>query len=157
MRLYKKIIGFYFFLGAIASAAFYFLTQSGNHLLAFLIPNIITAIVLLAYAFISGKYILQSEKYETAFQIMLIIQLIQFDLKGYIFKNFYFPELSINLDLRDSGYELFTYSSFSVKIFNGYLHFDPAMIFSINIFLLLFLVIHSIMIKKATKQSFYGS
>ncbi len=103
MKIIQKIIGLYFFIGAIITYLFYLLTQSTDHIFSFLIPTTIATLVFLIYTLLSYLYLKYPNRtvYENGFSIMLLIQSLNIELFGYGFKNFYFPEVAIHFNLKE--------------------------------------------------------
>ena len=139
MKIIQKIIGLYFFVGAIVTYIIYLSTQTTEHIFSFLIPNTIATVVFVVYTSISYLYLKNPNRalYENAFVIMLLIQSFGVELFGYVFKNFYSPVLSIRFNLKELSDISFDYDYFSLTVLNGYFRNNINNSISINLALVL--------------------
>ena len=135
MNILRKFVGFYYLVGAIALYLFYIFSQAVGHVFAFFIPNIIATIVFGIYVYASYLYIKYplNEYVINFFIIILIIQSLQIQIFGYTFRNLYFPNLSIMLDLNDLSKSFFHFTWLSLKVVNGYFRNTVNNLISINL------------------------
>jgi len=161
MRTAQKIIGWYFFIGAIALYLFYLSIQTPEHLLLFLVPNTIATFVFLLYLVVSYYYLKDpmGEVSETAFIIMLFIQSLGIQLFGFGFNNVYFPELSIKINLQELTDVNFHFTYFKLQMLNGYFRDNSNNSISINLLLvgLLFFISYCTKKLKRTEDHKYCS
>lgn len=140
----KKIVALYIGIGAIVCYLIYVIYFGQVDLLKHIIPTIITTFIFLFYTASSYFYFIDSRSYLSKFFFGLSVfaQCFQLELGGFVFKNYYFPEVSVVLNIfPNSGIDI-DYHLFSYEIVNGYFHDRNIFRLSINILeLLLFLVI----------------
>ncbi|WP_462219289.1 hypothetical protein [Ferruginibacter sp.] len=155
MKIIQKIIGLYFFIGAIITYLFYLLTQSTDHIFSFLIPTTIATLVFLIYTLLSYLYLKYPNRtvYENGFSIMLLIQSLNIELFGYGFKNFYFPEVAIHFNLKELSDITFNCSYFYLAVLNGYFRTNANNSISINLALLLLIFVIPYVSKKITEKA----
>jgi len=144
MRVAQKIIGSYFFIGAIAAYIFYFTTQTSDFLLYLVI----------SYYYLKNP---MGDVNENAFMIMLLIQSLGIQLFGFGFNNVYFPDLSIKINLKELSDINFQFRYFYVQMQNGYFRDISNNSISINLLLLLLMFFIPYFSKKinADKKAVY--
>ena len=161
MKLIQKIIGLYFFTGAIAFYIFYLSLHTSETFFVFLIPSTIVTLVFIFYLAASYYYLKYPNRpiYENIFMIMILIQSIGIELKGFAFSNFYFPMLDIRINLIELTDITFRHSYFTIRTVNGYFKNAPDNSITINLLLfgLLFLIPFLSKKVKANKEKIYIS
>jgi len=154
MKIIQKIIGLFFFAGAIITYIFYLSHQTTDHVLSFLIPNTIATVVFIFYATISYLYYKNPSRpsYETLFFVMLVIQSFEVEVFGYVFKNYYFPELSLVFNLKELSNIALNYSYFTIATANGHFRNTTDNIVSINLLFWIMIVLIAILSRKVKKE-----
>lgn len=143
-QFFKTLIGLYFFAAGICCFLYYIMTQRGG-IFTYILPNLITTLVFLTYISSSYLYARDTGKIwkRDFFSIILLLQSLQLEINGFVFKNFYFPNLSIKIDFRNLSDISMNFSYFSLKIINGYFPNNNNFIVSINLFLIMVILIIS--------------
>lgn len=133
----------YFFVGAILSYLYYLVLLIQNGAVSYIIPHIIATAVFVFYTFTSYWYLMNFNAVEkkNLFSITLLMQSLQVEWNGFVFKNFYFPTLNYTIDLKNLSNNKFNYSFFTFKIGNGYFSDNIGVLISINILLVIILFI----------------
>jgi len=143
----KKIIGIYFLLGAVGTYLYYLSSQ--ENIFYYFIPNLIATLVFLAYAISSYVYLkdVNSPNRKNLFSIIILIQAIQIEVMGYVFKSLYFPDFSLNIDLRNVSDISYSFRFFSFKVGFGHFPNDDNLNISINLLLIAIIFLVSFNLK----------
>lgn len=146
MQLFKKGLGFYFFSGAIILYVYYIHNLLYSHAISYVLPHFIATLVFGFYIF-SGYLFLKNPEAgssRTLFTLMLLLQSVQMEVNGFVFKNFYFPLFNVKLDLRLISNSMIDHSIFSFKVGNGYFPNNDNIIVSVNLLLVILMIIVNI-------------
>ena len=145
MKLTRRLIGIYFLIASILFYLFYCISQGTEHFFSYIIPNFIATIVFIVYILSAYLYLKKpfNEIATTFFIVVLVIQCIQIELFGYVFKNLVFPELSFRINLKDLSTSQFYFSQYSFKAVNGYFSTNTNNIISVNLLQLILVFVVS--------------
>lgn len=146
MKTIQKIIVWYFLIGAIVSFCIYAFIQPEGNFFLFLMPNLIAVIVFIIYIVICSLYLKNFDEgvYKSLFLIMLVLQSMQLRLNGYVFVNYYLPEATLLINLKDSETIKFTGSFYKIAIANGYFKDNKTLQIGINFIGIIMLFISSV-------------